>query len=109
MPATTISRFFSSSEEDGVREQECGVKGGDEREEGRREAVHIAPIIQRLVTPIRLHRRRHLHSLRKRRIEHQKEQKMELDAHIAKRVSGDKAKLAAVKASQKPSPHKSGS
>ncbi|KZP27150.1 hypothetical protein FIBSPDRAFT_1001667 [Athelia psychrophila] len=34
---------------------------------------------------------------------------MEFDVHIAKRVSEDKAKLAAVKASQKPSSHKSGS
>ncbi|KZP23164.1 hypothetical protein FIBSPDRAFT_463124 [Athelia psychrophila] len=59
-----------------------------------------APEIQTLVTPIRFQRRRHLHSLKHRRIEHQKEQKMEFDVHIAKRVSGDKAKLAAVKASQ---------
>ncbi|KZP11348.1 hypothetical protein FIBSPDRAFT_962347 [Athelia psychrophila] len=71
-------------------------EGGVEREEGRREAVHNAPIIQRLVTPIRLHRRSHLHSLRKRIIEYQKEQKTGYDMLIAKRVS-ENAKLAVVK------------
>ncbi|KZP11389.1 hypothetical protein FIBSPDRAFT_1050828 [Athelia psychrophila] len=79
-PATNIRRFFSWNKEDDT-----------------------------LVTPIRFQRRRDIHSLKHRRIEHQKEQKMEFDVHIAKRVSEDKAKLAAVKASQKPSSHKSGS
>ncbi|KZP26888.1 hypothetical protein FIBSPDRAFT_1002322 [Athelia psychrophila] len=44
-----------------------------------------APEIQKFVTPIRLHHRRHLHSLRKRRIEHQKKQQTEYDVLIAKR------------------------
>ena len=38
-----------------------------------------SPKIQRLVTPLRLQRRRHLHSLKKRKLEHQKEQKAEYE------------------------------
>lgn len=37
------------------------------------------PKIQRLVTPLRLQRRRHLRSLKIRRLEHQKEQKAEYE------------------------------
>lgn len=60
-----------------------------------------SPKIQRLVTPLRLQRRRHLHSLKRRRIEHQKEQKAEFDALLAKRVAEKKAKVAAIKAAHK--------
>ena len=38
-----------------------------------------SPKIQRLVTPLRLQRRRHLHSVKRRRLEHQKEQKAEYE------------------------------
>lgn len=37
------------------------------------------PKIQRLVTPLRLQRRRHLRALKLRRFEHQKEQKAEYE------------------------------
>jgi small subunit ribosomal protein S6e len=60
-----------------------------------------SPKIQRLVTPERLQRRRHLHSLKKRRFHAQKEQKAEYDALLAKRVAERKEKVAAVKASHK--------
>ena len=65
--------------------------------------VHVTyrPKIQRLVTPIRLQRRRHLRSLKRRRIERQKEQKTEYDALLAKRIAEKKEKAAAVKASHK--------
>ena len=56
------------------------------------------PKIQRLVTPIRLQRRRHLRSLKRRRFERQKELKSEYDALIAKRVAEKKAKAAAAAA-----------
>lgn len=56
------------------------------------------PKIQRLVTPLRLQRRRHLNSLKKRRLDHQKEQKVEYDTLMAKRVAEKKAKAAAIKA-----------
>ena len=75
------------------------------------------PKIQRLVTPMRLQRRRHLRSLKRRKLEHQKEQKSEYEyvlppspnpvlhclssALIAKRVAEKKAKAAAIKASHK--------
>ncbi len=76
------------------------------------------PKIQRLVTPLRLQRRRHLRSLKIRRLEHQKEQKAEYEcvltlffflkpmsglfsALIAKRIAEKKEKVAAIKASHK--------
>ena len=77
-----------------------------------------SPKIQRLVTPLRLQRRRHLLALKKRKLEHQKEQKAEYEyvqtlsslfliltcsphssVLIAKRVAEKKAKTAAIKAS----------
>ena len=61
----------------------------------------FSPKIQRLVTPLRLQRRRHLRSLKRRRIERQKEQKSEYDALLAKRIAEKKEKVAAVKASHK--------
>lgn len=59
----------------------------------------VRPKIQRLVTPIRLQRRRHLRSLKRRRLDHQKEQKAEFDTLLSKRVAEKKAKVAAIKAS----------
>jgi small subunit ribosomal protein S6e len=58
----------------------------------------IRPKIQRLVTPMRLQRRRHLNALKHRRLDHQKEQKAEYDTLIQKRVAEKKAKVAAIKA-----------
>ncbi|KZP09720.1 WD40 repeat-like protein [Athelia psychrophila] len=115
MPATKIRRFFSLRKKDDVRKQACGAKGVSSAKKAGTKS-HNAPIMQRLITPIRLQRYRHLHSLKKRRIEHQKEQKTEYDVLIAKRVS-EKAKLAVVKVSfkrvavvyLKPSLHKLGS
>lgn len=60
-----------------------------------------SPKIQRLVTPIRLQRRRHLRSLKRRRIERQKEQKTEYDTLLAKRVADKKEKAASAKAAHK--------
>lgn len=77
------------------------------------------PKIQRLVTPLRLQRRRHLRALKIRRLEHQKEQKAEYEcvsspfrlpikpnfgissALLAKRIAEKKEKVAAIKASHK--------
>jgi small subunit ribosomal protein S6e len=41
--------------------------------------IFYRPKIQRLVTPLRLQRRRHLRALKIRRLEHQKEQKTEFE------------------------------
>jgi small subunit ribosomal protein S6e len=46
-------------------------------------SILISPKIQRLVTPLRLQRRRHLRSLKRRRLEHQKEQKTEFELVVA--------------------------
>ncbi len=45
--------------------------------------MFTSPKIQRLVTPLRLQRRRHLRSLKIRRLEHQKEQKAEFECVVS--------------------------
>ncbi|KAJ3544669.1 hypothetical protein NMY22_g2703 [Coprinellus aureogranulatus] len=96
--ATKIRRFFNLSKEDDVRKY---VVRREVKSQKNPEAKPYtkAPKIQRLVTPLRLQRRRHLNSIKRRRIERQKEQKAEYDALIAKRLAEKKAKVAAIKAS----------
>ncbi|TFK95829.1 ribosomal protein S6e [Pterulicium gracile] len=96
--ATKIRRFFNLSKEDDVRKYVIRREVKSAKKENAKPYTK-APKIQRLVTPERLQRRRHLRSLKRRRIEHQKEQKVEYDAMLAKRVAEKKAKVAAVKAS----------
>jgi len=98
--ATKIRRFFNLSKEDDVRKYVIRREVKSKKKEDAKPYTK-APKIQRLVTPMRLQRRRHLRSLKRRRLEHQKEQKAEFDALIAKRVNERKAKLAAIKASHK--------
>lgn len=62
---------------------------------------HFRPKIQRLVTPMRLQRRRHVNALKRRHLERQKETKAEYDALLAKRIAERKEKAAAHKASHK--------
>jgi len=97
--ATKIRKFFNLSKEDDVRKyvvrREVTSKKADAKPYTK------APKIQRLVTPLRLQRRRHLRSLKRRRLEGQKEQKTEYESLIAKRVAEKKQKIAAVKASHK--------
>ncbi|KAJ3766570.1 40S ribosomal protein S6 [Lentinula raphanica] len=88
--ATKIRKFFNWSKEDDVRKY---VK-----KEGAKPYTK-APKIQRLLTSMRLQRRRHLCSIKCRKLEHQKEQKAEYDALLSKRVAEKKAKVAAIKAS----------
>ncbi|KAJ7173120.1 40s ribosomal protein s6-b, partial [Mycena crocata] len=94
--ATKIKRFFNLSKEDDVRKYVVRREVTPKKEGGK--PYTKAPKIQRLVTPMRLQRRRHLKSLIRRRTEHQKEQKAEFDVLIAKRVAEKKAKVAAIKA-----------
>ncbi|KAJ3506593.1 hypothetical protein NLJ89_g6786 [Agrocybe chaxingu] len=95
--ATKIRKFFNLTKEDDVRKyvvrREVKSKKNPEAKPYTK-----APKIQRLVTPIRLQRRRHLNALKRRKLDSQKEQKAEYDALIAKRVAEKKAKIAAVKA-----------
>jgi len=98
--ATKIRKFFNLSKEDDVRKYVVRREVKSQKKENAK-PYFKAPKIQRLVTPIRLQRRRHLRSLKRRRLESQKEQKAEYDALIAKRVAEKKAKVAAIKASHK--------
>jgi small subunit ribosomal protein S6e len=96
--ATKIRKFFNLSKDDDVRKYVVRREVKSSKKEDAKPYTK-APKIQRLVTPLRLQRRRHLNALKKRKLEHQKEQKAEYDALIAKRVAEKKAKAAAIKAS----------
>ncbi|GLB42500.1 putative eukaryotic ribosomal protein eS6 family protein [Lyophyllum shimeji] len=95
--ATKIRKFFNLSKEDDVRQYVVRREVKSQKKEDAKPYTK-APKIQRLVTPLRLQRRRHLRSLKRRRIERQKEQKSEFEALLAKRVAEKKAKVAAIKA-----------
>jgi len=94
--ASKIKRFFNLSKEDDVRKYVVRREVTPKKEGGK--PYTKAPKIQRLVTPMRLQRRRHLKSLARRRTDRQKEQKAEYDVLIAKRLTEKKAKAAAFKA-----------
>jgi len=96
--ATKIRRFFNLTKEDDVRKYVVRREVTSKKKENAKPYTK-APKIQRLVTPERLQRRRHLNALKKRKLDAQKEQKTEYDALIAKRVAEKKAKVAAIKAS----------
>jgi len=98
--ATKVRKFFNLSKEDDVRKYVVRREVTSTKKENAR-PYFKAPKIQRLVTPERLQRRRHLHSLKKRRFHVQKEQKAEYDALLAKRLAERKEKVAAVKATHK--------
>ncbi|KAH9923460.1 40S ribosomal protein S6 [Epithele typhae] len=98
--ATKIRKFFNLSKDDDVRKYVVRREVKSAKKADAKPYTK-APKIQRLVTPLRLQRRRHLRSLKRRRLEHQKEQKTEYDALISKRIAEKKEKAAAVKASHK--------
>jgi len=98
--ATKIRKFFNLKKEDDVRKFVIRREVTSKKKEGAKPYTK-APKIQRLVTPIRLQRRRHLRSLKNRRLDAQKAQKSEYEALIAKRHAERKQKLAAIKASHK--------
>jgi len=95
--ATKIRRFFNLSKEDDVRAYV--VRREVETKSGKKYTK--APKIQRLVTPQRLQRKRHLLSLKKRRSEAQKEVKAEYDAAVAKHLAERKAAHTAARAAKK--------
>ncbi|KIJ59958.1 hypothetical protein HYDPIDRAFT_32688 [Hydnomerulius pinastri MD-312] len=98
--ATKIRKFFNLSKEDDVRKYVVRREVTSAKKEGAKPYTK-APKIQRLVTPLRLQRRRHLRALNRRRIDRQKEQKAEYDSLLQKRLTEKKAKVAAIKASHK--------
>ncbi|KAI0692892.1 ribosomal protein S6e-domain-containing protein [Cytidiella melzeri] len=98
--ATKIRRFFNLSKDDDVRKYVVRREVKSAKKEDAKPYTK-APKIQRLVTPLRLQRRRHLRSLKRRRNDRQKEQKTEYEALLAKRVAEKKEKAATIKASHK--------
>ncbi|KAL4072363.1 40S ribosomal protein S6 [Scleroderma yunnanense] len=98
--ATKIRKFFNLSKEDDVRKYVIRREVKSAKKENAKPYTK-APKIQRLVTPIRLQRRRHLRALNRRRIDRQKEQKAEYDVIVQKRVAERKAKAASIKAAHK--------
>ncbi|KAJ7846092.1 40S ribosomal protein S6 [Mycena olivaceomarginata] len=92
--ATKIKRFFNLSKDDDVRKYVVR-REVTPKKEGAKPYTKASSAWS---PPIRLQRRRHLRSLIRRRTEHQKEQKAEFDALLAKRVAEKKAKVAAIKA-----------
>jgi len=98
--ATKIRKFFNLSKDDDVRKYVVRREVTSQKKADAKPYTK-APKIQRLVTPMRLQRRRHLRSLKRRRLERQKEQKTEFDVILAKRIADKKAKAAAIKASHK--------
>ncbi|KAL1690522.1 ribosomal protein S6e-domain-containing protein, partial [Schizophyllum commune] len=98
--ATKIRRMFNLTKDDDVRKYVVRREVKSGKKENAKPYTK-APKIQRLVTPMRLQRRRHLRSVKRRRLERQKEQKTEFDALLAKRVAEKKAKVAAIKAHHK--------
>ncbi|KAH9812772.1 ribosomal protein S6e-domain-containing protein [Melampsora americana] len=94
--ATKIRRFFNLTKEDDVRKFVVRREVVSSKKPDAKPYTK-APKIQRLVTPIRLQRRRHLRSLNRRRNEAQKVQIAEYKTIVAKRMAERKAKVAAVK------------
>jgi len=93
--ATKIRRLFNLTKEDDVRKyvvrKVVPPKNPDHPNAKTRSK---APKIQRLVTPMRLQRKRRLAALKRRKRTYQAEQKVEYDALVAKRV-GEKKEAAA--------------
>ncbi|CAG7849729.1 40S ribosomal protein S6-B [Serendipita indica DSM 11827] len=98
--ATKIRKFFNLSKEDDVRKFVIRREVKSKKKEDAKPYTK-APKIQRLVTPIRLQRRRHLRSLKNRRLAAQKNEKKEYEALLAKRRDEKKQKIAAIKAAHK--------
>lgn len=94
--ATKIRRFFNLTKEDDVRKFVVRREVVSSKKPDAKPYTK-APKIQRLVTPVRLQRRRHLRSLNRRRNEAQKVQIAEYKTIVAKRMAERKAKVAAVK------------
>merc|ERR1719434_409282 len=94
--ATKIRRFFNLDKSDDVRKFVIRREVVPKKEGAK--PYTKAPKIQRLVTPERLQRRRHLRSLARRKTEAQKAQKAEYEQIVAKRLAERKVAASAVKA-----------
>ncbi|KAE8227126.1 hypothetical protein CF319_g376 [Tilletia indica] len=97
--ANHIRKFFNLTKDDDVRKFVVRREVTSKKEGAK--PYTKAPKIQRLVTPERIQRRRHLRSLKKRRSERQAEQKSEYDTLVAKRVAEKKERSSAQRAARK--------
>ncbi|ORX40099.1 putative 40s ribosomal protein s6-b [Kockovaella imperatae] len=95
--ATRIRKFFNLDKKDDVRA--FVIKREVTRASGK--TYTKSPKIQRLVTPMRLQRKRHLQSLKKRRTEAQKESIAEYKAKVAQRAEEKKTHIASLRAQKK--------
>ncbi|TIB79039.1 40S ribosomal protein S6, partial [Wallemia mellicola] len=93
--ATKIRKFFNLSKEDDVRKFVIRREVQPKKEGAK--PYTKAPKIQRLVTPQRLQRRRHLRSVARRNTEAQKEVVADYQKILAKRQAEKKEKLAEVR------------
>jgi small subunit ribosomal protein S6e len=94
--ATKIRRFFNLDKTDDVRKFVIRREVTSKTEGAK--PYTKAPKIQRLVTPERLQRRRHLRSLKRRKTEQQKVQVAEYKTILAKRTAEKKSSQQAAKA-----------
>ncbi|KAL7410867.1 putative 40s ribosomal protein s6-b [Mrakia frigida] len=97
--ATKIRKFFNLSKEDDVRKFVVRREVVSKKEGAK--PYTKAPSIQRLVTPLRLQRRRHLRSLKKRRTETQKDEVVAYNAIVAKRTAEKTAANRAIRVASK--------
>ncbi|CAO1616530.1 unnamed protein product [Sympodiomycopsis kandeliae] len=97
--ANHIRKFFNLSKQDDVR-QFVIRREVTSKKEGAKPYTK-APKIQRLITAQRLQRKRHLQSLKKRKTEHQREQKAEYDVLLAKRTEEKKQRSSAARVARK--------
>merc|ERR1712093_326511 len=95
--ATKIRRFFNLSKEDDVTKFVIRREVKSQKKKDAKPYTK-APKIQRLVTPERLQRRRHLRSLKRRKTEAQKAQVEEYKVILAKRQAEKEEKVAGAKA-----------
>ncbi|KAF8976711.1 hypothetical protein BDQ17DRAFT_1267128 [Cyathus striatus] len=93
-------KFFNLSKEDDVRKHVVRREVKSQKNLDAKPYTKV-PKIQCLVTPLHLQCHCCLHSLKCRKLEHQKEQKVEYDVLLAKHLTEKKAKIMAVKASHK--------
>ena len=97
--ATKIRRFFNLTKEDDVRKFVVRREVVPKKEGAK--PYTKAPSIQRLVTPLRLQRRRHLQSLKKRKTAQVQEQAAEFKVLLAKRAGEQAAERKAHRQAKK--------
>lgn len=103
--ANHIRKFFNLSKDDDVRK--FVIRREVQPKDAEKKPYTKAPKIQRLVTPLRLQRKRHLQSIKKRRVQASKEAAAEYSALLSKRVHEKKQKQQEIKKKRQSSLRKS--